>query len=246
MGNNEVRKWCREHPEEKKLIARNWIYRHPEQHKALLNSWRGRNPDKVRTQNRRAKKILRKKRAKKLYLQGIYTEAKWKIACPKCNRIFKTKAKRPQCFQCGYTFPRKYMQTFIDNQKTTPCVCCEREIPHQNVGALRKYCNSCFPQIMALKRMLMQKRAKKVDTKTWYREHEEIVVAVTCVFCDTILLGRRGKRICPDCQAKWQRTIPARVFDEGEIYNSFELLSSDLLAWKRMINLRKQGVYKLD
>jgi len=240
-----VIRWCKEHPEEKKLIARNWVYHHPEQHKASVKSWRRRNPDKVKAQNLRARKIQRTKKTKKLYLQGVYTEIKWKITCPKCNRTFKTKAKRPSC-QCGYMFPRKYMQIFIDNTKTTPCVCCGREIPFQDARALRKYCNSCFPQIMALKNAIQQMRAKKTDSNKWYREHEEIVVAVTCIFCDTIIPGRRGKKICDDCQTKWQRTIPARVLDDERFWYSFKELPLDLLAWRRIINYRQHGVYKLD
>lgn len=244
-GNERVRRWCKEHPEERKLIARNWIHRHPEQHKASVKSWRRRNPDKVQAQNLRARKIQRKKKAKKLYLQGVYTTIRWKITCPKCKFTFKTKAKRPHCQNCEYAFPRKYMEHFIDNLKTTPCVSCGREIPHQGVGTFREYCNSCFPQIMALKRVLQQMKAKKTDNKKWYREHEEIVVAVTCIFCDTIIPGSRGRKICNDCQNKWQRRVPARVLEDKRLWYSFKKLPSDLLVWGRILNYRTHGVYKL-
>jgi hypothetical protein len=242
--NGRIRKWCSEHPEEKKLIARNWNYRHPEQHKEILYSWRRRNPEKVRLQNVRARRNIRRKKARRMYWKGIYPPILWDVECPRCNIVLKTRAKRPRCEHCGYTFPRRYMEHFIDNQMTTPCVCCKREIPYQDERTLRKYCDSCFPQIVALKYVLEQMRSGKKDLKEWYRGTTEIVVAVTCVFCGDIIIGRSGKRICDECLNKWERSMPKHVMDYLTRHSTMNL-PKDFLIWYRIFRLRHQGIYNL-
>lgn len=238
-GNKKVKLWRKEHPEESKLIARNWCYRHRHQCSETLKRWRRRNPEKLKAQNKRAKKNLRLREKKRLYRSGVYLKQKWKLTCPRCSRVFYTKAKRPTCHKCNYTFPRRYMERFIDRLKTSICKCCGREIPYQGKGIPRKYCECCLPQIMALKKAFEDK------VHNWREYQREIVVAVTCVFCDTIIPGRRGKRLCPDCATKWARTVPQRILDDNRLWDSFKDPPLDLLVWKRIILLRKRGVYSL-
>jgi hypothetical protein len=209
----------------------------------------------VSLQNKRAKRNIRRRKERNLREKGIYTEIKWSIECPECKREFKTSAKRPQC-NCGYVFPRDYMKKFIDKLKTTPCKCCGREIPYQieagqhKAGRHRKYCECCFPQIQALKKVFAQMRQEKKHPNTntnkkWYRNNVEIVVAVTCIFCEDIILGHGGKKICPDCSSKWRRYIPQEILETLKSWSSFSQLPRDLLAWNRIIRYRKQGIYTL-
>jgi Zn finger protein HypA/HybF involved in hydrogenase expression len=212
-----------------------------------MNSWRRRNPDKVKAQNHRAKANMRKKKLKGLYAKGIRIIKKWKIICPRCNHLFKTKAKRPQCLQCGYTFPRKYIRDFVDTLPTKKCTCCEREIPYQGSGTIKKYCDSCFPQIQALRQMLDKNNAenKRKEAYNRWKDKQEIVVAVTCIFCDTIIPGHRGKVICATCKSKWQRRVPRTVLDDERLWNSFEQVPLTLLVWQRIIRYREKGIYSL-
>jgi hypothetical protein len=245
----EKEKWRKDHPEEARLNSRNWTYRHPEQHKQQLESWRKRNPDKVSLQNKRAKINIRRRKERNLREQGIYPKIKWSIICPKCKHEMKTAAKRPGC-SCGYVFPRDYMEKFIDRLETTPCKCCGREIPFQEKGKgrPRAYCECCSPQITALKRVFTQMRREENNpdaNEKWYRNNMEIVVAVTCIFCDNIILGRGSKRICHDCYLKWGRQIPRKIRETLTSWPSFKLLPPDLLAWRRIEYYRKRGIYTL-
>jgi hypothetical protein len=252
------RRWRRKHRVESRLIQRNYAYRHPEKCNQSLKDWRKKNPDKVSLQNKRAKRNIRRREVRNLREKGIYIEIKWSIKCPECKQEFKTSAKRPQC-NCGYIFPRDYMEKFIDKLKTTPCKCCEREIPYQmdvdaegqhRAGRRRKYCECCFPQIQALKKIFAQIRWEKKHPKTntnkkSYRNNTEIVVAVTCIFCDEIILGHSGKRICPDCYLKWSRKIPQKIQEILASWSSFKFLPRDLLAWRRIMYYRDGGIYSL-
>jgi len=243
----DAEKWRTEHPEERRLASRNWSYRHPEQHKNGLNSWRKRHPEKVKLQNKRAKKRQRLRMNKRLNSIGKYPKMKWEITCPKCNHVLKTSAKRPQC-SCGYSFPRDYMEKFIDGLPTNPCKCCGREISYQFKQQIFKklYCECCYPQIQALKKVLCQIRNPDCHNwHEWYQNNAEIVVAVTCIFCDEIIPGRTGKRVCRDCMMKWCRVTPQKIRDILASWPSFTLLPKDLLAWRRIMHYRNKGIYSL-
>jgi hypothetical protein len=126
------------------------------------------------------------------------------------------------------------------------CKCCGRETEYKGRGCPKTYCETCFPQITALKQVLNQMRHEKDNAKIckqWYDNNTEIVVAVGCVFCDTIIIGRTGKLMCDDCKKKWQGRIPHKVITALANRSSFELLPRDLLAWTRIIFYRKQGIY---
>ena len=239
------RKWCRAHPEQRRLISRNYVYRHQEKHKQRLQSWRKRNPDKVSLQNKRARINISRRRDRNLREKGIYKEIRWPIVCPECKREFTTSAKRPQC-NCGHVFPRDFMEKLIDNAPTTPCKCCGREIPHidKMVGKPRDFCECCFPQIQAIRTVFSRLRHPQ-DQNKWYRDHEEIVVAVTCIFCDEIIPGHVGKKICDECVPKWGRRTPNIVQTALANSSSFHRLSRDLLAWKRIMDYRAHGIYTL-
>jgi hypothetical protein len=72
------------------------------------------------------------------------------------------------------------------------------------------------------------------------------VVAVTCVLCDMIILGRFHKKLCPDCQLKWGRKTPRRINEELNEYGSFgRPLPPDLFVWSRIVSLRMQGIYSI-
>lgn len=188
-----AKKWRDDHPEEKRLHSRNYIHRHPDLLKQKLMEWRKNNPDKVKAQNKRAKKKVRHKRLRVLNTNGRYPKFKWPVACPKCNHHFKTSAKRPQC-NCGYSFPRDFMEKLIDNAPTKPCKTCGREIPYPGEGTIRKYCECCFPQITALKAALSSNRfrTKNPDhNKEWYRNNTEIIAASTCCICGEIIPYKR-------------------------------------------------------
>jgi hypothetical protein len=144
-GNEKVIKWCRDHPEEKRLIACNWIHRHPEKHKKSLQAWRKKNPGKVRDQNRRAKK----------------------------------------------------------------------------------------------------RRRRRIRWRKWYRNNREVIVAVTCIFCGEVVSGTGRKKTCYSCSYKWFRTTPAYIHQEIAMWPSFREMPRDLLAWKRIIELRKEGIRSL-
>jgi hypothetical protein len=240
------RKWCRKHREQRNLTARNYVYRHPEKHKDSLQSWRKRNPEKVSLQNKRAKINMRKREKRTLRLHGKYTKIKWPVKCPECEQTIQTSAKRPQC-NCGHVFQRDFMEKLIDNAQTKPCKSCGREIPFPDDerGRHREYCECCFPQIQALKRVFQEMKRKPDAFVKSYRRNTEFVVAVTCIFCDEIILGHRGKKVCPDCQKKWCRQIPQAVSDTLAKWYSFKLLPPDLRAWKRIQYHRKQGIYTL-
>jgi hypothetical protein len=239
------RKWCRTHREQKNLTARNYVYRHPEKHKERLQSWRKRNPDKVSLQNQRAKRNVRRRKDRNLRENGIYKKIRWEVTCPKCKNVFQTSAKRPVC-KCGYPFTRRYMERYIDTLETSPCRACGREIPHQEGtrGHHRDYCDSCFPQIQALKRFIARSKNKH-DNKKWYRDNEEIVVAVKCIFCDEIIPGHGGKKICDDCVTKWSRTTPRTIHTVLASWSDFSKLPRELLAWKRIMWYRERGIYSL-
>lgn len=82
--------------------------------------------------------------------------------------------------------------------------------------------------------------------KKWYWNNTEIVVAVTCIFCDKLILGCLSKKLCNDCKNKWQRTIPANVLDNEKLWLSFHQLPENLLIWRRIIQYRNKGIYRLD
>jgi hypothetical protein len=79
------------------------------------------------------------------------------------------------------------------------CKTCDREIENQGPGISRKYCESCFPQVMALKRVLGQmKREKERPSrfKEWYQNTTEVLVASTCSVCSAII-PYKGKGMTP-------------------------------------------------
>jgi hypothetical protein len=142
------------------------------------------------------------------------------------------------------------MEGLIDNADTTPCVCCGREIPHPDnkKGVFRKYCECCFPQILALKKTLQRMRLDEQvpnQSKKWYDNNKEIIVAVTCVFCDTIIAGHGGKRLCPECKMKWGMKIPRYIHDILTTYPSFKQMPQDILVWNRIKRYRDQGIKTL-
>ena len=69
----------------------------------------------------------------------------------------------------------------------------------------------------------------------------EVVVAVTCVICDDIIIGRAGKKFCASCKSKWDDPVPKYVLEQLRIRNSFEKIPEELVAWKRIVDLRKVG-----
>ena len=77
----------------------------------------------------------------------------------------------------------------------------------------------------------------------WYRDNKEIVVAVTCVFCDDIVPGRIGKKVCNDCSMKWGRKTPAKIMDTLTMHPSFTPMSKEILIWKRIVDYRNDGIY---
>jgi hypothetical protein len=97
---------------------------------------------------------------------------------------------------------------------------------------------------VALKYVLEQMRSGKKDLKGWYRSNTEIVVAVTCVFCGDIIIGRSGKRICDECLNKWERSMPKHVMDYLTRHSTMNL-PKDFLIWYRIFRLRHQGIYNL-
>lgn len=81
--------------------------------------------------------------------------------------------------------------------------------------------------------------------KKWYDDTKEIVVAVSCIFCDDIIPGTGGKRICRDCLTRWGRKTPRSVLHTVLSHSSFEHYPRELLSWKRIIFLREQGITSL-
>lgn len=73
----------------------------------------------------------------------------------------------------------------------------------------------------------------------------EIVVAVSCIFCDEVVPGKGGKRLCDACYYKWMRKIPLRVLCDIGNHPSFQEFPSELLVWKRIVDMRDAGVKKL-
>ncbi len=69
----------------------------------------------------------------------------------------------------------------------------------------------------------------------------EVVVAVTCVICGDIVIGNGGRRLCHCCKTKWERTIPLYVYETITQWASFEQMPKDILAWKRIMDFRKEG-----
>jgi len=194
-------KWREEHPEERRLHARNWLHLHPEKHKQSLQNWRKNNPDKVKAQNKRAKKKFRHKRLRLLSIHGKYPKFKWPVTCPKCERHFKTTAKRPQC-SCGYSFPRRFIEKLIDNAPTKPCHTCGREIPYPGEGTIRKYCECCFPQITALKAVFGRERYLKDHPEPWRKweqDNREVIVATTCRVCGNFILYKGIGKVPQKC-----------------------------------------------
>ena len=238
------KQWALDHPEQKKLIARNWAYRNKGKRRLMLKEWRKKNPGKLKAQNKRARKNHKRRLEKNLYLKGKYKKVKITIVCPKCEHKWRTNAKRPQCI-CGYGFPRDYMQKIEDHARTQPCKCCGREVPYQGRGSHRKYCECCIPQITALKAVLGQMKYEKEKPNhfiEWYRNNTEIIVAVSCIICGDIIPGHGGKKICDECESKWERTIPEIIMDRLTKWPSFQMMPPELIAWKRILYLRKQGL----
>jgi hypothetical protein len=81
--------------------------------------------------------------------------------------------------------------------------------------------------------------------KEWYDGTKEIVVAVRCIFCDCIVLGHGGKKLCSDCQLRWGRKIPQKIIEDLSVHPSFEHYPLELLSWKRILFLREQGITSL-
>jgi len=69
----------------------------------------------------------------------------------------------------------------------------------------------------------------------------EVVVAVTCIVCDDVIIGNGGKKICDECKPKWERTIPNYICEQLNQHGSFQELPKDLLAWKHIMDFRKEG-----
>jgi RNA polymerase-binding transcription factor DksA len=211
-GSENVLRWNREHPEQRRLIARNWMYRNAEKHKENLMRWRKKNPDKVRLQNQRAKKKRKLLMRKRAYYYGERSES-----LPLTDRI-------------------------------SICKSCGREIPYSGHGVPRKYCDCCFPQIRALKNFLSNQKymAKHPGgCNAWYRNNKELIVAVTCILCDDIIPGHGGKKICHRCSQKWGRRVPRFVKESLAAMSSFNDIPKDIIVWKRIIDLRNQGIYSL-
>lgn len=128
---------------------------------------------------------------------------------------------------------------------TSVCKTCGREILYCGRGRPRKYCDSCLPQIMALKNFFDTERFRREHPKyngDRYRNNMDFVVAVTCVFCEEIVLGHGGRRLCDDCMVKWERRPPSWVVFGLSSNPSFMEMPRDLLVWKRIVDLRKLGI----
>jgi len=214
-GNGRIVLWKKEHPEETKLIGRRWYYNHIEKAKENTIAWRKQNPDKVRLQNKRAKKRLRERERRRLAASGI---------------------RQKMSMEC------------IPGKRGSLCKTCGREIPFIGKHTPKKYCDSCFPQIMALKRVLGMMRFKEKNKghyKKWYAGSIEKIVAVTCIFCDDIIPGNGGKLICESCKSKWGRKTPATVEFALSSHPSFTEMPKDLLIWKKIIELKKEGIMRI-
>jgi len=199
-----------------RLRARNYMHQHEEERREALIQWRGPNPRLKRKEQRQREWKNKRKRLRKIgYKNGLYLSVKGKV----------------------------------DESRVTPCRCCGREIPYQGRGPPRTYCETCFPQIAALRKALSELRyereGKSSGWKKWYVNNKEIVVAVTCIFCDDIIIGKRGKKLCRSCQTKWAMKIPRHIMETLEQFPSFHRMPKDLLAWHRIHRLRVQGITKL-
>lgn len=79
-----------------------------------------------------------------------------------------------------------------------------------------------------------------------YRDStKDVVVAVSCVFCDEIIIGNAGKKICSSCKQKWERTVPNYIELAINSLNSFAQIPEELRAWKRIIDVRHEGIYQI-
>ena len=232
--NDAQKKWCEEHPEQRRLISRNYFHRHPVEHKQRLKDWRKKNPEKVKLQNQRAKKNQKRKLLKRLYSQGIRRTIRYKLTCPKCTYVWKSHAKRPQCV-CGYSFPRNYFQTELFKSKKkdiiidfSVCKTCGREIPYQGRGSPREHCDSCLPQIMALKSYFAREKYDKEHPekwRKWFQNNEEIVVAMTCKVCGNLVLYKGKGRLphkCGLCKCI-ERSRPKPLWNPKDIVRFIEV-----------------------
>lgn len=142
-----------------------------------------------------------------------------------------------------YHYHGKYQELFW-----ITCKCCGREMEYKGRGCPKTYCETCLPQITALKQVLNRMKHEKDNAKIckqWYDNNKEIIVAVTCIFCEEIILGGAGKKVCNECMEKWSRAVPRWVVEALRIRSSFHHLKKELRIWKHIIELRAEGVTKL-
>lgn len=128
-GNENVKKWVKEHPEEKKLISRNYIHRHKEEQKARLKAWRAKNPDKWREQNKRAKSRLKIRKRKRKYNNTVYKEKVLAI-----NKQFYIDNPTYQ-----YDYYRNTKEVFV----ASTCAVCGEIIAYKGKGRLPLFCDFC-------------------------------------------------------------------------------------------------------
>lgn len=86
---------------------------------------------------------------------------------------------------------------------------------------------------------------KKHKMYTW-EVRKGVVVAVTCIYCEELILTNRPQRkFCVGCKHKRYRAVPRYVRDAIEHHPSFTPMSEDLRIWKRIIYLRSKHIDKV-
>ena len=165
------------HREELRVSYKNWCKEHPEQRRLHARNWVYRHREK--------------------HLRCLY---EWRKRNPELVREQNHRAKKRlktrrihRLYSQGVRPERKGgVGSFISICKT-----CGREIVNNGRGYPRKYCDGCYPQIMALRRVFRQERYNRNHPDgwhTWNQNNKEVVVAMTCRVCGNFIVYKgKGK-----------------------------------------------------
>lgn len=198
LENNYQKKYCKEcaiEVERIKNIARGHAYR--ELHKDVVLQ----RDRKRREQNREKIRLSWRNYYQRHKADSIERVIEWRKNNPaKVKAINEQTYKKSKRRALGRMYSNGKRPLITETtDRTSLCKTCGREIPYGGHGMPRKYCDGCFPQITALKRVLHQMKYKeqKPDCfKEWYRDTKEHTVASVCIVCGCLIVYK-GKGMIP-------------------------------------------------
>ena len=100
-----------------------------------------------------------------------------------------------------------------------------------------------------LRKQRLRIKNKRRAHRYHYQMRKGVTVAVTCIVCESIILTKiqKGRRpaYCDGCRKKMAYCTPKKAIYDINNHPSFKPMDNDLLAWKRITEIRKKKLGEL-